>query len=110
MDVHWCSTYSSKIKETLKLELIENFSLIIPEEYLNHFWLPDTWLTTSKGYAKGNQKSLRLMTIERLPDGICNVLYIERMASLIACQFDLKNYPFESQSCNVQLRSCEFYC
>ncbi|CAG2108877.1 unnamed protein product, partial [Medioppia subpectinata] len=71
----------------------------------DQIWTPDTFFSNSRsGEALKDLKPNVLVRI--YPNG--NVLFSIRLSEVLSCPMDLKHYPFDTQTCSLQMASYGF--
>lgn len=84
-----------------------NRGIMVGEETLRKkIWIPHLILS--------NEKEAQIMGLEGkdmfvtiTPQG--EVTFSYRMTSTIYCWMNLKKFPFDTQTCEISLRSCEYF-
>ncbi|CAG2160809.1 unnamed protein product [Oppiella nova] len=68
-------------------------------------WIPDTFFSNAR--ESEAQADIKPNTLIRIyPNG--NVLFSIRLVETLACPMDLKHYPFDTQTCAIQMASYGF--
>ena len=87
-----------------------NESLLLTTE-LHRLWVPDLFIKNDKVSTKSDVTTPNnFVRVDK--DG--NIVYSQRVSSVISCPMQLNQYPFDEQRCSVQMESCEwltyFHC
>ena len=70
-----------------------------------HIWTPDTFFSNSRHAER--MKDIRPNTLIRIyPNG--NVLFSTRINLVLSCPMSLTYYPFDLQTCAIQIASCKY--
>uniref|UniRef100_A0A3P9MUJ1 Glycine receptor, alpha 4b n=1 Tax=Poecilia reticulata TaxID=8081 RepID=A0A3P9MUJ1_POERE len=80
-------------------------SLDLDPSMLDSIWKPDLFFANEKG-ANFHEVTTDNKLLRIFQNG--NVLYSIRLTLTLSCPMDLKNFPMDSQTCIMQLESCEF--
>ncbi|XP_047463131.1 glycine receptor, alpha 4b isoform X1 [Mugil cephalus] len=81
-------------------------SLDLDPSMLDSIWKPDLFFANEKG-ANFHEVTTDNKLLRIFQNG--NVLYSIRLTLTLSCPMDLKNFPMDSQTCTMQLESCEFF-
>lgn len=98
--------YRFKDRRLAYNEISPGRKIMVGEEPLRKkLWIPHIVLQ--------NEKETEIMGLEGkdmyvaiLPDG--EVIFNYRMTATIYCWMDLKKFPFDTQTCEIHLKSCKF--
>uniref|UniRef100_UPI00358DF4F7 glycine receptor subunit alpha-2-like isoform X5 n=1 Tax=Myxine glutinosa TaxID=7769 RepID=UPI00358DF4F7 len=77
-------------------------SLDLDPSMLDSIWKPDLFFANEKG-ANFHEVTTDNKLLRIFKDG--NVLYSIRLTLILSCPMDLKNFPMDVQTCNMQLES-----
>lgn len=87
-----------------------NRSLLITHG-LHRLWVPDLFIKNDKVSTKSDVTTPNVFV---RVDNDGNIVYSQRVSSLVACSMQLSRYPFDEQQCSLQMESCEwltyFHC
>ena len=85
-----------------------NFSSdgVLINSKLSETWLPDLYFVNAKE-AKKSDVTIPNFFLRVNDKG--DLLYSLRLSMTVDCYMDLRLYPFDVQTCTLQLESCEFY-
>lgn len=105
-----CGKYLEKLStRNAEFEAIENgdsFNMV--GEEVNKFWTPDTFSPDTKKIELTTLPGRNIiLALDVLEDG-CAFRQQIRLAAIVGCQMDFRNYPFDVQRCPFRLRS-HFY-
>ena len=71
---------------------------------ISETWLPDLYLRNDKESKKSDVTLLNaFLRLNRHGD----LVYSQRIAATLDCPMDLRRYPFDVQTCSLQMGSCE---
>ncbi|RWS04880.1 glycine receptor subunit alpha-2-like protein, partial [Dinothrombium tinctorium] len=102
-----CSDYLKKITKSNGTDtLFIDDSYVIRGESRKHIWIPDIYvpeakkmeLTTAIGH-----NSLLLLFVDS--SGTCRLKHETRVATIVSCQMDFRDYPYDKQICPFRLRN-----
>lgn len=102
-----------------KVDLEKRKKLILYQEDLKLFWLPDLYFPNSKSISKDDDKGHLKRPISRdflevsfhkNPNGepFMRFVFVTSGHSNLLCPMQFDNYPSDIQECEVKIRSCEF--
>ncbi|RWS02890.1 glycine receptor subunit alpha-2-like protein, partial [Dinothrombium tinctorium] len=103
-----CEIYVKQLKDNnLIVDAMEPGELLELEgDNANMFWIPETCIEEAKKVEISSSFGNKMfLTLTITPEFACNLKYKSRLAALIGCQMDFRDYPFDRQLCNVRLRS-----
>ena len=72
---------------------------------ISETWLPDLYLANDKESKKSDITVLNaFLRVNKYGD----LLYSQRVTATVDCSMNLERYPFDIQTCSLQMGSCEY--
>ncbi|XP_022255758.1 glycine receptor subunit alpha-2-like isoform X1 [Limulus polyphemus] len=102
----YCDQYRSLLCNLGLCTTLKNSPIVVSKNHLDNFWIPDTYATNAKSvYTPSYASSTKVLRITLRDSGTCEMEYTIRLAAVVACQMEFKQYPVDVQTCPFTMRS-----
>ncbi|XP_022255759.1 glycine receptor subunit alpha-2-like isoform X2 [Limulus polyphemus] len=105
----YCDQYRSLLCNLGLCTTLKNSPIVVSKNHLDNFWIPDTYATNAKSvYTPSYASSTKVLRITLRDSGTCEMEYTIRLAAVVACQMEFKQYPVDVQTCPFTMRSLKY--
>lgn len=118
MEKRFFRKYMTRICVAKKVDLEKRKKLILYQEDLKLFWLPDLYFPNAKSISKDEKDHLKrpisreFLEVSFLKnqkgEPFMRFVFVTSGHSNLLCPMEFNDYPSDKQECLVKIRSCEF--